>query len=78
MTTEAMNMKSPENSAEVGIAVHPLVRLLAYCEKHPKRKLERIGQEVWLNTESGTSCVYAPSFDGEIIAPTHSGGEPLF
>jgi len=78
MTTEPMTTKLPENSAEVGIAVHPLVRLLAYCEKHPKRKLERIGQEVWLNTESGTSCVYAPSFDDEIIAPTHSDGLSLF
>ena len=78
MTTESMTTKSPENSAEVGIAVHPLVRLLAYCEKHPKRKLERIGEEVWLNTEAGTSCVYSPAWRGEIIAPTHSDGEPLF
>ena len=78
MTAEPKTMKTPTDSAEVSIAVHPLVRLLAYCEKHPKRNLERIGQEVWLNTESGMSCVYAPGFDEEIIAPTHSDGEPLF
>ena len=35
MTTKPMTMKSPENSAEVGIAVHPLVRLLMDYDNCP-------------------------------------------
>ena len=78
MTTEYKIMETPENSAEVGIAVHPLVRLLAWIEKDPdRRRLERIGEQVWLRDGLIASCVYAPGFE-EIIAPTHSDGEPLF
>lgn len=35
MTTESMTTKSPENSAEVGIAVHPLVRILRNYDNCP-------------------------------------------
>lgn len=60
-------------------AVHPLARLVAYIARNPeKRKLVLHGQEVWLDSEYGSSCVNAPVFNGEIIAPTYDGGEPLF
>lgn len=58
--------------------VDPFIRIAKYIHNNPsKRTLEVDGKNVWLKTEYGYSCIYAPHFD-KIIAPTHDNLEPLF